>query len=175
MSQADEASEGEAAAIAPTDRINELNAIDKDLAQLPFHLSKAMALMANRSRDSTPNLEAVQEEFTQHCRSYFTLLSAIEVRARRQVYALDEAGRLAPGTKNDERLAAIMNDDKTSQRSGGGPLDTSWLNARAHDSVGQGLKREILDEAIEFLKRNGIERQKSINPNGENMQIDGNE
>ena len=49
-----------------------------------------------------------------------------------------------------------MNEDQTSRRGGGGQLDSSWLNARAKDPIGQGLKREVLDEAKAFLRRNNI-------------------
>ena len=49
-----------------------------------------------------------------------------------------------------------MNENQSSRREGGGPLDSSWLNARAKDSAGQGLRQEILDEAKEFLSKNGI-------------------
>ncbi|KAJ9651090.1 hypothetical protein H2198_009624 [Neophaeococcomyces mojaviensis] len=173
MSQSDEALDDDVTPISPAERINELNDIDQTLSKLPFHLSKVLGLVANQELDkANPKLDDVQEEFEQHCKAYFAKLSSVEVRLRRQVYALEEAGRIPQGTKYDERNARSMNDDQTSRRGGGGPLDISWLNARAHDSVGQGLRREVLDGAIEFLRRNGIEKKSSTDTGGEAMQVD---
>jgi len=157
MSQSDEASDEEITSISPAERINELNDIDQTLSKLPFHLSKVLSLVANQDLEkSNPKIEDVQEAFEQHCKAYFAKLSSVEVRLRRQVYALEEAGRIPQGTKYDERNARSMNDDQTGRRGGGGQLDISWLNARAHDSVGQELRREVLNDAIEFLRKNGI-------------------
>lgn len=144
--------------VSPEDRIKELNAIDHDISALLASASNAIGLLPNSNYDDpNPNLEDVKEQFKSASSDYYNTLSSIEVRLRRQIYALDEAGLITKGTRQDADRATSMNEDQTSRRAGGGPLDSSWLNARAKDSIGQSLKREVLDEAKEFLRKSGIE------------------
>lgn len=156
--------------VSSEDRIKELNAVDHDISQLLACASKAIGLLPNDDYDEpNPRLEDVKDKFQQASSDYFATLSSVEVRLRRQIYALDEAGLIAKGTRQDAERATSMNEDQTSRRAGGGPLDSSWLNARAKDSSGQALKREALDEAKLFLKRSGIEVEGERN---DTMEVD---
>lgn len=78
------------------------------------------------------------------------------MRLRRQVHALEEAGLIQSGSRVDRSLATAMTEDAGGRRSGGGALDSSWLNARAKNTIGRGLKEEALRDGKEFLK-NGIQ------------------
>jgi len=144
--------------VSSEDRIKELNAIDHDISQLLACASKAIGLLPNEDYDEpNPRLEDVKDKFQQASSDYYATLSSVEVRLRRQIYALDEAGLITKGTRQDADRATSMNEDQTSRRAGGGSLDSSWLNARAKDSSGQALKREALDDAKQFLRKSGIE------------------
>jgi len=156
--------------VSPEDRIKELNAIDHDISRLLACASKAIGLLPNEKYDEpNPRLEDVKKKFLEASSDYHTILSDIEIHMRRNIYALDEAGLIAKGTKQDADRATSMNEDQTSRRAGGGPLDSSWLNARAKDSIGQGIKREVLDETKEFLKKSGIDIEAGKD---DKMQID---
>lgn len=144
--------------VSPERRIKEINEIDHDVSRLLSCASKAIALLPNEDyKEPNPKLEDVKEQFQELCSEYYAMLSSIEVHSRRQIYALEEAGLITKGTKQDADRATSMNEDQTNKRAGGGPLDSSWLNARARDSVGLGLKRDALDQAKEFLRKSGVE------------------
>lgn len=79
------------------------------------------------------------------------------MRLRRQVHALEEAGLIQSGSRVDRSLATAMTEDAGGRRSGGGALDSSWLNARAKNTIGRGLKEEALRDGEDFLRKNGIQ------------------
>ena len=49
-----------------------------------------------------------------------------------------------------------MNENQSNRREGGGPLDSSWLNARAKDTTGDSIRAEVVGEMLEFLRRDGV-------------------
>lgn len=89
--------------------------------------------------------------FTEHTSAYFSTLSAIEVRLRRQVYALEEAGLIAPGNERDAKRGRAAGSDER-EIVAGGPLDVSWLNARAKDTVGLKMEKDLWSEARAFVE-----------------------
>ena len=140
---------------APSDRIAELNDIDQSISDLLASAAEAVGILSNSTQNVTPSpktLTAAQTRFTRASSAYFSTLSAIEVRLRRQVYALEEAGLIAPGDEKDEKAGRAIGSG-TLGRSGGGPLDPSWLNARADNGVDFALQRELVDQAKDFLER----------------------
>lgn len=144
--------------LSPADRIKELNAIDSDVSKVLATASRAIGMLANNNHGYTnPSLQDVQDAFNEESKKYFASIASIDVRLRRQVHALEEAGLIPAGSRVDRSLATAMTEDQGSRRGGGGPLDTSWLNARAKNSIGQSLKQGTLNDAKEFLKKNGIE------------------
>lgn len=74
------------------------------------------------------------------------MLSDIEVRLRRQVYALEEAGLIAPGNERDAKKGRAAGSDER-EIVAGGPLDVSWLNARAKDPAGLKMEKELWSKA----------------------------
>ncbi|PKY04793.1 hypothetical protein P168DRAFT_326578 [Aspergillus campestris IBT 28561] len=80
------------------DRIRQLNEVDKDVAQLIHSAGLAIQALTNaRSGDAADrSLEAHKARFKEATAQYFALLSSIDVRLRRQAYALEEAAILPP-------------------------------------------------------------------------------
>ena len=163
--------DAKAATFTPADRIVELNEIDKvrvailsftslltqpkSVASLLHSASGAIQILANSPTNSPPSLEAQKTAFTEHTSTYFSTLSAIEVRLRRQVYALEEAGLIAPGNERDAKRGRAAGSDER-EVVAGGSLDVSWLNARAKDAVGLQMEKELWSRAralVEELQR----------------------
>ena len=142
----------------PADRIAELNEIDRSISTLLSAASDAVGIL---SSSATSELQekalrspaSTRTAFTAAAATYFSTLSFIEVRLRRQVYALEEADLIRQGDERDARRGRSLGNDSGMARVGGGPLDPSWLNARASDKVGVGKKRELLAQAREFVER----------------------
>ncbi|PYH76516.1 hypothetical protein BO82DRAFT_359042 [Aspergillus uvarum CBS 121591] len=146
------------------DRIRQLNEIDKDVAQLIHSAGLAIQALTNTRTTDSPaennSLAAHKTRFKEATSQYFALLSSIDVRLRRQVYALEEAGILAPET------AATATNSRTGELAGAGaaaaaassnPLDVSWLNSRK-DTVGKDKEAELwaaVREFVEQLARHG--------------------
>lgn len=144
--------------LTPADRIAELNDIDGSISTLLSAASDAIGILSNSPASTTqPGVlrspTSAREAFTTAANTYFSSLSSIEVRLRRQVYALEEAGLIRPGDDTDTRRGRAIGSDPAAARVGGGPLDPSWLNARASDKVGEGMQRELLAQAREFVER----------------------
>lgn len=128
----------------------------QDVAKLIHSAGLAIQALTNtRSDDSDSppaaadtSLDAHKKRFKEATAQYFALLSSIDVRLRRQVYALEEAGVLTPDS------ASRSNDGPGA--GGGGTatsLDVSWLNSRK-DTVGKDKEAELWDAAREFVERN---------------------
>lgn len=166
----DDSEGGSSQSISPEERIKELNEIDHDISQLLSYASKAIGQLPNEGYETTnPQLQDVKDEFEKQTRDYYTTLSAISVRLRRQVYALEEASLIRHGRKLDADRAASMNENQSTRREGGGALDNSFLNVKAKDVTGQNVKKQVLEEAKDFLRRNNIDVQ---GKSEEVMQID---
>lgn len=79
--------------------------------------------------------------FKEASSQYFALLSSIDVRLRRQVYALEEATIIRPDS----------GESTGGQTTGGGnQLDISWLNSRK-DTVGKDKEAELWANASKFV------------------------
>lgn len=93
---------------------------------------------------------------------YFSLLSSIDVRLRRQIYALEEADILSPSSSAVEKVelqvpgnqgstSALGSSQGSTGASGGkggvgmGVLDVEWFNSR-NDSVGKEMEAELWKE-----------------------------
>jgi hypothetical protein len=142
----------------PADRITELNEIDRSIATLLSAASDAIGILSNqpnvqKQESALQNSATARAAFTAATETYFSTLSSIEVRLRRQVYALEEANLIRPGDERDSRRGRALGGDSGPSRVGGGPLDPSWLNARASEKVDAGMKRELLSQARGFVER----------------------
>ena len=139
-----------------SERISELNKIDESISTLLASASEAIGLLAGRDgpHTSLEDLNAVQVLFRNSAATYYSTLSSVEVRLRRQVYALEEAGLIESGTERDARNGRTLNSEFVG-RNGGGLLDPSWLNARIDNPVERGMERETLQTAKTFLNEKG--------------------
>lgn len=145
--------------VSAADRIRELNEIDIDIARIPEYLSKAVSVLADVT-SSSKSLDDQKAAFSEANAAYLSTLDSVETRLRRQIYGLEEAGLIPIGdSKRDAAKARVLGDDELSRRHGGGPLDTSWLNARARDTVGATMKKENLEDTKQFLQSHAIDVQ----------------
>ncbi|RDW70800.1 mediator of RNA polymerase II transcription subunit 11 [Aspergillus mulundensis] len=159
------------------DRIRQLNEIDQDVAKLIHSAGLAIQALTNaRTNDpsspSTDNsLDSHKARFKEATSQYFALLSSIDVRLRRQVYALEEASILAPD------LSSRAGDTGSGAAAGtSNPLDVSWLNSRK-DTVGKEKEAELWAAARQFVQRinqasPGDEAKVKTEGGQESMQVD---
>ncbi|KAH8431836.1 mediator of RNA polymerase II transcription subunit 11 [Aspergillus melleus] len=135
------------------DRIRQLNEVDKDVARLIHSAGLAIQALTNaRTGDSSTDnsLQSHQARFKEATSQYFALLSSIDVRLRRQVYALEEASILAP-----DSASARAGDTTGAGGAAAGasnPLDISWLNSRK-DTVGKDKEAELWAAARGFVEQ----------------------
>lgn len=179
----------------PSERIKQLNEIDKvptppflssplhqsinripraqDLSHLLHSAGAAIeALTLPPSSPSSAEEDSPNEKFRNTAAQYFSLLSSIDVRLRRQIYALEEADILSPSSSAVEKVelqlpgsqgstSALGSSQGTTAASGGkggvgmGVLDVGWLNSR-NDSVGKEMEAELwreLEGLVEGLEK----------------------
>lgn len=134
--------------VTSTDRIKELNEIDKSISQLPRAAGEAIQILG--SNCTAPNLSSAKSQFLESVTTYFTILSSIDVRLRRQVYALQEAGLIAEGDAKDAKRGASA--PGPSSGGGGGQLEVSWLDSGG-DRVERDMQREVWRRARELVER----------------------
>lgn len=128
----------------------------QDVAKLINSAGLAIQALTNAKSDDptstaiNTSLDTHKTNFKEATSQYFALLSSIDVRLRRQVYALEEASILAPESAS-----------RTGDTAAGGgaagaanPLDISWLNSRK-DTVGKEKEAELWASAREFMEQNG--------------------
>lgn len=116
---------------------------------------------------------------------YFSLLSSIDVRLRRQIYALEEADILSPSSAVEKvekaelllpgsqgSISALGSSQGTTGASGGkggvgmGGLDVGWLNSR-NDSVGKEMEAELWSELEGLVE--GVEKKKMGEDGGDRV------
>jgi Mediator complex protein len=136
--------------LTPVDRIKELNEIGHSIAQLLHAAGEAIQILGSNS--TATNLASAKSQFLESVTTYFTILSSIDVRLRRQVYALQEAGLITEGDAKDAKKGASAAGAGVGGSAGGGQLDLSWLNSRG-DQVEKDMEREVWRKAREFIER----------------------
>ena len=143
------------------DRINELSEIDISVAQLLHAAGEALQILGSNS--TVNNLSSAKSQFIEPVRTYFTILSSVDVRLRRQVYALQEAGLAAEGDAKDaKRGASAAGAGVAGVAAGGAQSDVSWLNGHGNQ-VEEDMEREIWSNARVLVDRllervDGLER-----------------
>lgn len=150
----------------------------QDVAKLIHSAGLAIQALTNTKSDAeTPidgTLESHKAQFKEATSKYFSLLSSIDVRLRRQVYALEEASLSTPdmATKPGDAASAGAGAAGAAGSGSGStnPLDVSWLNSRK-DTVGKDKEAELWAAARGFVE------QLDNAPNGSNGSVnqEGNE
>lgn len=146
----------------------------QDLSHLLHSAGAAIeALTLPPSSSSSAEEENPNEKFRNTAAQYFSLLSSIDVRLRRQIYALEEADILSPSSSAVEKFelqlpgsqgstSALGSSQGTTGASGGkggvgmGVLDVGWLNSR-NDSVGKEMEAELWRELEGLVE--GVEKK----------------
>lgn len=125
------------------------------MARLIHSAGLAIQALTNAKPDDAPSsadtsLDAHKKRFKDATAQYFALLSSIDVRLRRQVYALEEAALLAPdsASRSSDVPGAAGAPGASSS------LDISWLNSRK-DTVGKDKEAELWSAARKFVEENG--------------------
>ena len=138
--------------------------------------SAGLAIKALTGQTSTPeagsaSVSKQKESFTAATSQYFSLLSSIDVRLRRQVYALEEAKIIQAETASKDshtnhsqsQTLAVPgggitgpNSQTSKERSaptngGMGHLDVGWLNSR-NDKVGKEMEAELWEKAKDLVE-----------------------
>lgn len=149
-----------------------------------------MRALTNNPPDSDTSsdgsLESHKAHFKEATAKYFSVLSSIDVRLRRQLYALEEASlfrpdsAVKPGDVAGGGAGAVGAAGSVSGSTD--PLDISWLNSRK-DTVGKDKEAELWTAARSFVEQldtasdglNGTIKQEgndSENSDSEKMQVD---
>lgn len=134
----------------PLDRIRELNSIDASIPQLLRAAGSAIQILGSDS--PSRDLASSKAQFLDAITTYFTTLSSIDVRLRRQVYALQEAGLIKEGDAKDAKRGGSTAAAAGNGAGAGGALDVGWLTAGG-DQVEKDMEREVWGRAREFLER----------------------
>ena len=127
------------------------------------------------AEEKSTSVEQQKSSFTAATSQYFSLLSSIDVRLRRQVYALEEADivpaeaatKESQGSQSASGNPSQASKDRASTQSSGlGNLDIGWLNSR-NDKVGKGMAAELWKQArdlVEEIRITGFASSGQANP-----------
>lgn len=147
------------------ENIQQLNDIDKSIAQLMKHTATALNALA--LPPSTTSAEGTvhsvdppsqKEAFHSSTDSFLTTLHEVEVRMKRQILALEEAGiiNLAGAARQEPGAGAPK--AKPSLKPNGmgtvGNLDVGWLNSQG-SRVERDMEAELWTKASDFLEKEG--------------------
>jgi hypothetical protein len=100
--------------------------------------------------DSTDNLEDRPQTFTDATNTYLKGLHSIDVRLKRQIYGLNEAGIIAMAKESPSRPDS-QNADSSRVAGDNAALDIGWLNSRS-GKVGRDMEAELWAKARAFLE-----------------------
>lgn len=144
------------------ENISQLNAIDKSAVELMSHAATALSSLTTPSSAGSPgdmsrpdvdvDAPAATEAFTRSTDAFLTALHDIDVRMKRQIMALEEAGivNLSSAARADPNAST-----KASLGPNGlgavGSLDVGWLNSRS-TKVERDMEAELWDKAKKLLE-----------------------
>ena len=156
--------------LTPADRIKELNTIDASIAHLLRTAGEALQILGSNS--PATNIASAKSQFLESVTSYFTILSSIDVRLRRQVYALQEAGLIAEGDAKDAKRGASATG--VAGAGAGRHFDVGWMN-NGGDEVERDMEREIWKRARGFVQSlvGEANRGERMDKNSEMENMDG--
>ncbi|MCJ1309206.1 hypothetical protein MMC25_002863 [Agyrium rufum] len=175
--------------LSSEDRIAELSDIDDDVVKLLEAAGKAIKALNDQSSGvSETEMESmsiasdgVRSKFTKETAAYFKLLSSIEVRIRRNIFALEESGivsskssakdaQFIPESRQPARSELSLQQRSSPLAGGLGALDVGWLNGR-NSNVGKdvevGLWSKVsqlvaeFDNGVDLLTEDNMETDRS--------------
>ena len=135
------------------ENISQLNALDKAIVQLMNHASTALGSLTTQSSTENPGSTKDQkDEFKTSTDSFLTTLHEIDVKMKRQIFALEEAGIVSLTTaQRPEQGAAPKALLKPDGKGNVGNLNVGWLNSRG-TRVERDMELELWAKAKEFLE-----------------------
>ncbi|KAK2590312.1 hypothetical protein QQS21_012006 [Conoideocrella luteorostrata] len=143
------------------ENIQQLNAIDKSIARLMSQTATALNAVTLPTSNISPaegdasslNPPAQKEAFKSATDSFLTTLHDIDVRMKRQIIALEEAGIVNLSNAPRKSTSGGTNASLTPNGLGTvGNLDVGWLNSRS-TRVERDMEGELWQEAKELLQR----------------------
>jgi hypothetical protein len=161
------------------ENIQQLNAIDKSIVQLMRHTGaalNALTVPSNSSSKTAPDPKlldppAQKEDFNAATDSFLDTLHSVDVRMRRQIAGLEEAGivkparadgkdkdkePVAPPTAPGQKIASL----KPTGLGAVGNLDVGWLNSRG-DRVERDMEAELWSKAKSLLEKKNDDLRRS--------------
>ena len=135
-------------------------------------LTKSTSSNPDDGHSQATSIREQKEDFKSATAKYFSILSSIDVRLRRQIYALEEAeivhAELAPkdtqttqhesptstdlgGSQNLLSNKQTGSTKHASKGVGPGNMDVGWLNSR-NNKVGKEMEAELWAEAQAFVE-----------------------
>lgn len=151
------------------ENVHQLNAIDKCIVQLMNQTATALNALTTPSPSSTSTTSpfaggaaaldppAQKEAFRSATDSFLTTLHSIDVRMKRQIMRLEEAGIVNLSNTTPQGPGAST---KASLKPNGvgtvGNLDVGWLNSRS-TRVERDMEAELWQEAKQFLQNRSEE------------------
>ncbi|KAK0279612.1 hypothetical protein LTR35_000368 [Friedmanniomyces endolithicus] len=156
--------------ITPANRIRELNDISTGIAETLRHMGQAINALSSNAQEGGDSMAARKETFDEHSKTAYAGIQAFQAKMRRQAYALEEAGIIAPealslSATNTQQQArgglaggrgavpppAVVVEPDRIINGGLGHLDVGWLNSRGN-KVGVEKEAELLHEAKALLQ-----------------------
>ncbi|KAL6854438.1 mediator complex domain-containing protein [Trichoderma novae-zelandiae] len=148
------------------ENIQQLNDIDRSIVQLMTHTATALGALTTpvSSDDSNPSASveaaAQQEAFRKATDTFLDTLHSIDVRMKRQILALEEAGivNLSSGPRQG-RNTTVKASLKPNGMGAIGNLDVGWLNSRS-TKVERDMELELWRRAQELLEKDADNTKK---------------
>ncbi|KAM5356501.1 hypothetical protein ACJ41O_003147 [Fusarium nematophilum] len=152
------------------ENIRQLNAIDKSVVQLMSHTATALNSLTTPSSSTgggtnpDPSVEAAKpsldtpsqkDAFRSATDSFLTTLHSIDVRMKRQILALEEAGIVnLSNPQRQEPNGPVKPSLKPNGIGAVGNLDVGWLNSRG-TRVERDMEAELWSKAKDVLQKEG--------------------
>ncbi|KAL7929813.1 mediator complex domain-containing protein [Trichoderma chlorosporum] len=141
------------------ENIQQLNSIDQSIVQLMSHTATALgALTTPASGDESHPSASVEsttqkDAFREATDTFLDTLHSIDVRMKRQILALEEAGIVNLSTGPRQRHNASVKPSLKPNGMGAiGNLDVGWLNSRS-TKVERDMELELWRSARELLEK----------------------
>ncbi|OBT77140.1 hypothetical protein VF21_05113 [Pseudogymnoascus sp. 05NY08] len=134
-------------------RIQQLNEIDQSITKLLESAGLAVRTLTSINSPSETTSASRREAFTTATDTYLKDLHSVDVRLKRQIKGLDDAGviRAEPETEEEGDKGKQATETKN------GAIDVGWLNTRSN-KVGRDMEAELWEKARNFL--DGLEAKK---------------
>lgn len=148
------------------ENIQQLNAIDKTVVELMDHTATAFDALtvpsfsapwvSTSDAKSSVDSRSQKQAFREATNSFLDALHDVDVRLKRQILALEEAGiiNLTSAARHDPQEGVVKASLKPNGVGVVGNLDIGWLNSRG-SRVERDMESELWSRARRFLETDG--------------------